>query len=306
MSEGSVVEIDASTYQETLRKLSEVIAQKLHREAFCNQNVPGYVRLDLFVLMRQAMWTCDLLYFVNADERRKDDPYWQPQYTIVTAPLVRSIIDCLYNITLILEDPRYYGPLFRKSGFKKRLDALSADEARYGGRSDWDAYIKEQRVGLDHSIRSSGLNMADVMNSSSWMTLGTYLSQKGKGAIQTDHQKFLSAFTYGNWRQYSAMLHAGFEGLIDTASYFIRDAMKHDFRDKQDAFFPRELTVHMARAAIILLSIITEAQAYFAFDGADINSRIHVIWNALMPIFEAEELYTERYVQLMSDKGIKP
>lgn len=301
-----VVYLNASTYQDPLRRLAEVIAQKLHREAFKNTNVPGYVRLDLFVVMRQAMWTCDLFYFVNADERRKDDPYWHQPYTIVTAPLVRSVIDCLYNITLILQDPRYYGPMFRKSGFKKRLDALNADEARYGGRPEWDGQLKGQRAGLDDSIRSSGLTMVDVLNSTQWMTLGKYLSQKGPGGTQTDHQRFLSTFTYGNWRQYSAMLHAGFEGLIDTAGYFARDAMKHDIREKIDVFFEGELSLHMFRAAIILLCIITEAQGYFAFQDANINARIHAVWEALMPVFEAKELYEEHYSQIMKDKGITP
>lgn len=301
-----IVELDASTYQEPLRRLAEVIAQKLQREAFKNTNVPAYLRIDLFMLMRQAMWTLDLFYFVNADERRKNDPYWHQPYTMVTAPLVRSIIDCLYNITLILKDPLYYGPLFRKSGLKKRIEALNADEARYGGRPEWDAYLKEQRTGLHDSIRSSQLTEAEVLKSAQWMTLGKYLSQRELGGTQTKHQQFLNTFTYGHWRQYSAMLHAGFEGLIDTAGYFARDAMPHETRDKIDERFPQEMSVHMGRAALILLCIVTEAQAYFAFGDADINARIHTVWKALMPLFEAKELYTERYSQLMKDKGINP
>jgi hypothetical protein len=62
----------------------------------------------------------------------------------------------------------------------------------------------------------------------------------------------------------------------------------------------------MARAAIIMLCIVTELQAYFRFTDANINARIHRVWNALMPFFEAKELYDERYAQLMIDKGIRP
>jgi hypothetical protein len=41
--------------------------------------------------------------------------------------------------------------------------------------------------------------------------------------------------------------------------------------------------------------LITEVQAYFRFEGADINNRIVTMWNALMEYFEARELYDDRY-----------
>src|SRR5208283_5708750 len=60
------------------------------------------------------------------------------------------------------------------------------------------------------------------------------------------------------------------------------------------------------KAAAILLCIVTELQAHFHFDGANIDERIHKIWNALMPAFAVKQLYSERYEQLMKDKGINP
>jgi hypothetical protein len=51
---------------------------------------------------------------------------------------------------------------------------------------------------------------------------------------------------------------------------------------------------------------VTELQAHFHFDGASIDERIHKMWNALMPTFAVKELYSERYEQLMKDKGINP
>jgi hypothetical protein len=42
----------------------------------------------------------------------------------------------------------------------------------------------------------------------------------------------------------------------------------------------------------------------FLDSEADINNRIVKMWNALMGLFEAKELYDERYEQLMRDKRI--
>jgi hypothetical protein len=58
------------------------------------------------------------------------------------------------------------------------------------------------------------------------------------------------------------------------------------------------------RVAGILLCILTEVQAYFQFDGARINERLHEVWNALRPIPEIKELYEGRYAQLMEQKNI--
>lgn len=298
------VGIDASTFQQPLRELAETVAQKVHREANTKWNAPGYVSIDLFVMMRQAMHTCDLLYFINADDRRQNDSSWRPSYTFVTAPLVRSMIDILYNITLILQDPRFYGPAFRKSGFKKELEALAEDQARYGGQADWDAYIAEKRQKVNLAIRECGLDMAGVLAQGAWKTLGQYLGSLQPGGVLSAHQLFLKTFTYGMWRQYSAMAHGGFEGLLESGAFFTQDAQKHELRPLLEERFPLMMSFHMFRACLVLLATLTELQAYFRFDGANINARIHKVWDALMPVFEVKELYTERYAALMQARGI--
>lgn len=90
MNESNDVHIDAATFQKPLVKLAEVLAQKVLREA----PVTGVLRVDLHILVRQSMWTYDLLFYLNADERRETDAYWRNGYTIVTMPLVRNMIDC--------------------------------------------------------------------------------------------------------------------------------------------------------------------------------------------------------------------
>jgi hypothetical protein len=54
----------------------------------------------------------------------------------------------------------------------------------------------------------------------------------------------------------------------------------------------------------VLLCLITELQAHCRFDGARINERICKVWEALLPLFEAKELYDGRYLKLMQEKGI--
>jgi hypothetical protein len=47
-------------------------------------------------------------------ERRDGDCHWNNSYGVVIAPVVRSMIDALYNITAIRQDPAAKGPSIGK------------------------------------------------------------------------------------------------------------------------------------------------------------------------------------------------
>ena len=52
-----LVVIDASTYQQPLLEVAETVAQKVYREGGQHLNAPAFVTTDLFVMLRQAMYT---------------------------------------------------------------------------------------------------------------------------------------------------------------------------------------------------------------------------------------------------------
>jgi len=307
VGEKQLVHIDASTFQKPLGQLAEVLAQKLHREAPKMLLAPKFVAIDLFVLTRKAMRTYDLLFYLNADERQQNDCYWKPVYSIAALSLIRTMIDCLYNITAILQDPAQNGTLFRKSGFQKAWQALDDEEKQYKGIPEWDEWIDRSRSMIDFGVRDSGFTLAEVLSKKwAWPTLGQYMKNKQAGGLTTPHQDFLRAFAYGGWREYSAMSHGTFEGLMPTAMYYVPDTMPHEDRPKIDETFPRVLSMHIGRAAGVLLCIITDLQAHFKFDdsGARINERIHEMWTALMPVMEVKELYNGHYKTQMLSRGI--
>ena len=138
------------------------------------------------MLIRQAMCTYDPLFYLDADERRETDCYWRTAYSVVTLPLIRNMIDCLYNITAILQDPGVNGTWFRKSGFRKALKALQEDETRYGGQLKWDSWIDKTREGFEDQMRAIGMTMAEVLvQKESWPTMGMYVKNKHPGALFT-------------------------------------------------------------------------------------------------------------------------
>ncbi len=214
-------------------------------------------------------------------------------------------MDNLYTITLLLQDPCTRGRQFRASGMRKGFLYLEAEEARYMGKPDWDKWIADSRAKLESILRATGFTKAEVMDKKQfpdWPTLGKYL---GTPPLD-DHKKFLMMFTFGPWKQYSAVAHGGPEGLHEVGMFLFRDGHPHDERPLIDDAHNRTMSLHMMRAAILLLAICTEVQAAYKFkdDGARINERIMESWQALQAAMEAKEIYDEHYEQLMKDKGM--
>jgi len=121
------VVIDAKTFQEPLRTLGEAMTEKVFREGPGRLAGPRYIAEDLSMMLRYALGIYHLLFYLNADERRRGDCYWHVVDGVSAMPLVRSLIDCLYNTTTILSNPEGKGPAYRRSGLRRTLDDLKED-----------------------------------------------------------------------------------------------------------------------------------------------------------------------------------
>src|SRR3977135_827559 len=93
--------IDATKFQQQLGELATTIAYKVQREGL---PVLGSVMAveDIYILIRQAQRSYDLFFYLNAEEHRVL-PGWRAYYTIAALPAIRSMIDCPYNITVMLQ-----------------------------------------------------------------------------------------------------------------------------------------------------------------------------------------------------------
>lgn len=299
----NIVTIDASTYQQLIARLSETMAQKVLREGHKQIAAPATFHPDIFISIRQAQNTYNFLHWVHSDDLRTSGG-WKDPYTVACEPLIRNLMDNLYNITLLLQDPYTRGRQFRASGIRKGFLYVAAEEARYKGRPEWDKWIADSRAKLDSILRGTGFTEAEVMDKKQfpdWPTLGKYLRPP-----LDDHKNFLATFTFGPWKQYSAVAHGGPEGLHEVGMFLYRDGHPHEERPLIDEAYDRTMSLHMMRAAILLLAICTEVQAAYRFkdDGARINERILESWQALQPAMEAKEIYDEHYEQLVKDKGM--
>ena len=63
--------LDATLFQKPLGHVAEVVSQKVRREAPKMIGLAEFITFDLHVLLRQVQYTYDLLFYLNADDRRE-------------------------------------------------------------------------------------------------------------------------------------------------------------------------------------------------------------------------------------------
>ena len=155
--------------------MTETIGYKLEREGMA-MITPSYVAFDIFAMVRQVLKTYELFFYINADVRQSD-PSWHIGYPAALLPVLRTMIDCLYNVTTILEDPSVNGAYFRASGYRQILASIAEDQKTYGGSQERDAHIAERREAVNYDMRAFGFTAAQVAASPYWLTLSRYLRQ---------------------------------------------------------------------------------------------------------------------------------
>jgi hypothetical protein len=295
----SVKVIDVSFFQ-TLAELANTAKNLVGREG--HERFPGsYISADIAVMLNQLLLTFDLLRFVNADECRDNDPHYRHGYSFVVLPLIRTLIDGFYNITVLLDDPGK-ARVFRLSGYKRMLAALMAAEELYGKESGWPEYIAQQRGFMRTGYTADGFSEEHLQEKADWVLLGRYL--QSPATADSDHKKLMRRFIHGPWRLYSEISHVTFGGVHELFDVLNTGDAPHQYRSAILERAERSLTQHLGRAAAVLLAVVSEIQVVYRFDGHNMNKRLHAMWRAMVNFPDGAEMYSLHYKALMEANKI--
>jgi hypothetical protein len=286
--------IDASKFTRPLLALAETLTYKVEREG--PRTIRGSsIPVDAGIILRQLMYTYNLLLFINADDTRIDNYAYHHTFSFVALPLVRTMIDGFYNCTAMLDDPSR-SRVFRISGYYRMREALVADEAKYSSEPSWQEFLEQSRLNLDGGMKAENITNADLDNKANrWPLLGEYLGRQP----ETPHKQLLRKMTLGFWKEYSSISHASFDALVSLFPFVARDRIPLDQRDGLLDVDDRNIAMHLGRASGVLAMLLTEFQHFYKFAGHEIDQRLAQIWAALIPMAEVRELYEYRYKEIL-------
>lgn len=213
------------------------------------------------------------------------------------------MIDCLYSITSILENPGVNGWLFYESGYRLALDSLDADEKSYGGDSKWDDWIARLRKLFDQDMRVNGFDESKLQAEKKlWPTLGRYISS-GNDSSRTPRQGFRENLPRGFWREDSAVSHGTFQELPKIAVFLAPKDMPQEIRPQVEDAAEEMISVQIPRMAAILLGTLTEIQACIKFDGSDRSTPPPNLECTPSSTGNQRAICDKRHAQVMKDKG---
>jgi hypothetical protein len=107
------VMVNAKDFQEDLAWLAEAMVNQVYTEGVQRGGWSQFVSQDICVMLKYSLSIYRLLFYLNADVRRAE-PEWRTDYGVTAMSLVRSLIDCLYNVTALLQNPAEAGPAYRR------------------------------------------------------------------------------------------------------------------------------------------------------------------------------------------------
>lgn len=297
IAEPTVPVLDAGTFAQPLAIVTRIMTNQVEREgvaALPNSTMP----IDIGIILRQLHETYNLVSWVNADDIRWGNVGYRLPYSFVILPLVRTMIDGFYNATAMLDDPAR-ARKFRISGYFRKREALRLDEARYCTDPQWQADFSRRRKVIAVGLHLEQITAADLDDSSNkWPLLGEYL-RVSKASPDTAHKQLLRHLTLGFWKEYSSISHASFDGLTDIFPFIALNRVPIENRDLVRSAALRHITMHIGRAAGLLLCLLTELQHFFKFNDFDIDNRLRQVWTALVPLYEVRELYDFKYSAIL-------
>ena len=285
--------IDASRFSGQISELALTVTLKIEREVTPHSQSTALA--DISIVLRYLTQVYDLLRLINSDEIRFESAVYRTSYSFVSLPLVRTMIDGLYNCMIMLHDPSS-SRRFRISGYFRKREALNDDENKYRNDPVWSDDLLRRKQILMEQMKQDGITSSDLNDKSNeWPLLGKYLS-KSTGA---SHEVFLKRLTLGFWKEYSSLSHSSFDGLLNIFAFIAPDWVQKDDRVKMADAGERHTSMHFCRAAGLLLCLLTEIQHDYKFNDAHIDARLQALWIEVVKAPEIDELYTARYKGFM-------
>jgi len=287
--------LDYGVIQDDWMSLLKGMTLKLEREFPPNLASTG-AREFFWLTFRVALNTYNTLVYICAD--KQPDPFRKLEFTISCPPLVRTLVDSLFNVVFVLEDIEPRTVWYYKSGWREIQERLIRYGRTYGSLEEWNEWFEvgtavQEQMALHWKINKKehdNLNLIHYWPIPSQM-IRFGLNKKDELPETRAFMLFINDWFY---RELSQESHLSYPGLARRGGILMElDGKAPSVQDKLE----RNRSSQMVMALTLLLAICSEIEQRFNFG---FKPRVMVLWGILsdaLPI--PKEVYAARYAKLL-------
>ena len=217
-----------------------------------------------------------------------DSPGRRQEFATAVPPLSRTILDSLFTVIFIFDDPVRNAAQYFKSGWRESHEDHLRLCHRHGTDPEWRHWLprharKVRGLGKDAGITATEKRNPRIVDR--WPNPGRMASQT-KDARRRAFLQFLSDWFY---KQLSRDAHLSYQGLVHRASH-LSDPARSDIGRERLQLYKWEVIL---TSICMYTALLSEIAGQFGFDYE--GRRLHDAWKVLGKWPDAADLYKERY-----------
>jgi hypothetical protein len=273
-----------------LETLIEATINKLDREWPLRLSHVPHGKMLLRQMMIVTRDTYKSILFLSADDR---DDGRKLEHALATTPLVRTILDTLCNVLLLLDDLPTRADQYWKAGWREVAEEYQRLEARYKADPEWQEWLVEFKEFIDRGVTRGVVTAEEAAATLKkekkgrpqlWPTPG---SMKNEGSFSQERREFVAFLNDWFYKGLSQDSHLSLPGLMR------RSAFSGDDPKPRTAVMEKLRSDGVFTTVSLVLAMISEIASEFPFELED---RALYLWHVLNPVWgDAKELYDRRY-----------
>jgi hypothetical protein len=302
MSRPKPTTLDLSPLRDLFRELPTAIINRIKRERFreliaSHEGIPDTLRM--IVKVSEAAWGS--IRFLCTD--LGDVPARKVEFCTAVPPLTRSLLDSLFSLIFIFDDPTPNMRWFLASGWKDLKRHHERLLARHGADPAWAAWLKMHEEKVRFIAQRAAITPdeeAGKIEVDWWPIPGAMVkvkASKGRKLVpwrDLKRREFLAHMNERYYGQLSADSHVSYTGLDFRGHLFlegpeIEDESDDERVDRFDVFRSNVVMQSMALYAALFSEVVGQLKLPYE------ANRLRFFWNHCKDYPNVKELYDLRY-----------
>ena len=219
-----------------------------------------------------------------------------PKYPAQAHILVRSLVDTLFNIVALTENPKENARKYEKAGYRHEWEMYEREKKRYDNKPEWNDWFDAKEKYLENGSRLFGLSENEKNNPTKmikhWPNPSQLLGQSKSSnpliSLSPDKQNILTEVMEWRYGELSEWSHMGWGGMAAGVFATMSKSHWHPGKFESDAVYG---------GMLFLLMIMSEIESSYHYNEIQ---NLRYVWGLMGGYFEeAKDYYEMRYNNLL-------